>query len=175
MRAVYPQLLERPPYSTLPLIGLIFVIPFSRPFYRGSLFMNNGFEIKQKALYKTLQPVFCPALQETVYFNADGFHHLIFEKRRPRNTAERFYRLSLLPHIHEVVTNATQAKQKIISNDPPIITWELKHKFIKPNTNNKPCITKVIIIRKKPAGRLYFLSIMCKGWCRPRKKFLGII
>lgn len=137
--------------------------------------MSKTFEIKQKALYRTFQPIFCPALQETVYFNADGFHHLLFEDRRPRIPAERHYRLSLLPHVHDVISNSLQAKQEVKSVTPRIVTWSLSYKFVKENTNGKHCTTKVVVIRKKPAGRIYFLSVMCQRKCVGRKKFLGFI
>jgi hypothetical protein len=137
--------------------------------------MSKAFEEAQKKLYKTFQPVFCPALNEMVYFNADGFSHLLFENRRPRNANERVYRTSLLPYVHSVISNAPTAKEHIKSTTPPVTTWGLDYKLIKTGTNGKLCKVTVVVIRKKPKGQLTFLSVMCQRKCRPRKKFLGII
>ena len=148
--------------------GIIYLRPIGR-FYMAS------FEETQKQLYRSLQPVVCPALQEQVYFNSDGWNHLRFERRRPRSKAEKYYRLSLLPYVHAVISNAPQAKKEVKSADGSVITWSLSFALIKSNTNGKLCKVKVIVIRKKPGGKLYFLSVMCQRKCRNRKKFFGII
>jgi hypothetical protein len=130
--------------------------------------VSDPFEKRQKRLYKKLQPVWCPALEEMVYFNADGLHHLMYKDggRRPRTKNEQMYRLSLIPYITEVLSGAQSAELEIKSHDPPILTWSLEYPIFKDFGNGRKCPVKVIVIRKKNDGRLYFLSVMCKGKCK---------
>ena len=130
--------------------------------------MSDSFEKRQKRLYKTLQPVWCPALNEIVYFNADGLKHLLYKEggRRPRKKNEQRYRLSLIPYIHEVILSAQDTISEIKSKKPLITTWSLSHPVIKTIGNRRKCRVKVIVIRKKIDGRLYFLSVMCEGRCK---------
>ena len=113
----------------------------------------SGYIERQKAFYKSLTPVFCPALQDTVYFNADGLNHLLYVRRRPRSPTERHYRLSLVPHISEVISHATHAAKEIRSTSPLIVLWSLQH--------HVPRVGHItVVIRQAGAGRLYFLSTM---------------
>jgi hypothetical protein len=49
-------------------------------------------------IYKNTHKVFSPALNNYVYFTAEGFNHLVFKKSRElRNTSEQRMRFSLLP------------------------------------------------------------------------------
>jgi hypothetical protein len=114
---------------------------------------------EQKKLYKSLKPIYCSALQQTVYFNSTGLNHILYNRRRPRNHNEQHYRAGLIPFISDVISKATQAVKAIKSEDPLIITWSLKHtvndiKGIKQSV-------KVILI-KEGAGKIYFLSVMAK-------------
>jgi hypothetical protein len=121
--------------------------------------MPDNFEEKQKQLYKEFKPVYCPAMQETVYFNSDGFKHLIYSNRKgPRSRTERRRRLSLLPHVHEVISKSTQVMERIKSQNPVIVTWALQSEVLE--NNGKKHVIRVILIRKKPQGKLYFLSVM---------------
>ena len=46
---------------------------------------------KQKNFYKGVVSVFCPILNNTVYFTSDGFNHLLYESNRmPRKIGEQF-------------------------------------------------------------------------------------
>jgi hypothetical protein len=162
------------PCAQICFVLLLDLLLFDCP-ASGDFFMSATFEETQKELYKSFQPVFCPALQEDIHFNADGFHHLVYvqKKRRPRGKSERYYRLALLPYVHSVIANSLNAKPQIISTSPPVTAWGLSYKLIKSNTNGKLCTVKVVVIRKKPGGRLYFLSVMCQRKCKDRKRFLG--
>lgn len=137
--------------------------------------MSNSFEQKQKLFYKNFHSVFCPALQEEIFFDSTGLNHLIYKNRRPRPATERHYRLSLLPYVYSVIHNSKQAVLETISTDPLIQTWSLNFKLIKKGMNGQPCSVKVIVIRRKPGGKLYFLSTMCQRKCKDRKKLFGII
>ncbi len=115
----------------------------------------------QKAKYKKLQPCYCQAVQETVYFTADGLNHLLYHRRRPRNIKERAYRAVLINYIVEVITNATTATKKIdaqFSKDP---LWILEHE-VSARYKGKKQIIKVIL-QKNGAGNTHFLSVMSKS------------
>ncbi|OHA84402.1 MAG: hypothetical protein A2937_01530 [Candidatus Yonathbacteria bacterium RIFCSPLOWO2_01_FULL_47_33b] len=59
---------------------------------------------ERKTDYGTWVPVFCPALREYVYFNAQGFNHLRFKiDNTPRNPKEAMYKLGLLPLVRSVI------------------------------------------------------------------------
>lgn len=63
---------------------------------------------KQKAFYKSIVSVFCPLLNETIYFTSDGFLHLLYESnRRPRNINEQFMKLKCLNHVPLVLQKST--------------------------------------------------------------------
>jgi len=72
-----------------------------------SVFIEN-----RKKMYKKLKPCLCPAIGEMVYFTSDGLHHLLYYQRRPRNHNERHYRAGLIPHLTNVICNATKAKKE---------------------------------------------------------------
>jgi hypothetical protein len=114
---------------------------------------------QHKKLYKSLEPCFCPAIQEQVYFNADGLNHLLYKKRRPRNHNEQHYRMALIPHLQTVITNATQAVQKVLVTDPKVVTlWSMRYAVI----SGGMTLDIKVVLRKEGAGRIIFLSAMCK-------------
>lgn len=115
---------------------------------------DSNFIKKQKELYKALKSAFCPALQETVYFTADGLNHLLYNQRRPRSYSERHYRAILISYLKEVVKNATQAIKNIKSDNPLVVTWSLTHICRKEEVK--------VILKKYGSGRLIFLSAMSK-------------
>jgi hypothetical protein len=100
-----------------------------------------------------------------IYFNSEGLHHLLYDRRtqRPRIKSQRRYRLSLLPYIHIVLSNAIQAFEMIKSEDPLVVTWGLSFPVF---TNGVECEVKVVVIRNKPSGKLHFLSVMCERKCK---------
>lgn len=121
----------------------------------------------QKKLYKSLKPIYCSVLQQTVYFNSTGLNHILYNRRRPRNHNEQHYRAGLIPHISNVISKATQAVKVIKSENPLVITWSIEH-IVKDTKGNKQSV-KVILI-KNGDGNLYFLSVMAKKETKkPRK------
>ncbi len=139
-------------------VGLIFPLEKNHFDFIDYLYCVHMNEDEYKKQYKSLVPCYCPALKETVYFNQDGFHHLLFKNRRERSTDEKLYRLSLLPYIHEIIEKSATAKLRIKSENPLVKTWAISHRIIK--EDGIQCTAKVVVIRKKPNGRLYFLSVM---------------
>lgn len=130
--------------------------------------MPDSFKRQQIAYYRTLQPIECSALGERVYFNASGLRHLLYKGRRPRSHGEQHYRLGLLSYVRDVIEKAGYVTENIKSHEPLVVTWSLSCP-VKKGSTGKECMTKVILIRRNATGRLYFLSVMCQGLCRPEK------
>lgn len=118
-------------------------------------------EQELRAYYKTLTSCFSPALNDFVHFDANGLHHLLYRPNRggPRSKTERRYRLELLPHVREVIEMAIRAEPRMISKNPLVMTWNLTHVIRDRNSGVRE--VKVIVI-KRGAGTLYFLSTMSK-------------
>lgn len=65
--------------------------------------------IEQKAFYNSIVSIFCPILNETVYFTSEGFNHLLYENYgKPRTPAEKFMKLKCLSHVPKVVKNCSR-------------------------------------------------------------------
>lgn len=109
--------------------------------------MLGDFGEKQKELYKLFKPIYCPAMQELVYFPKSGLRHLLYKGQRPRSKSERNFRLSLLPYVQEVLLKAEIAVNRESGDESS--TWSLQCGKI-----------RVVVIRRKPGDRLCFLSVM---------------
>jgi hypothetical protein len=112
------------------------------------------------AYYSSLTPIFCPVLNDTVYFSSVGLTHLLYrgkKRRTRRSTAERIYRLSLLRYVPTVIQLSTKSVKLLKSAGPsPVITWALTYMI---RDTGRQIGIKVILIRKGE-GKLYFLSVM---------------
>lgn len=133
---------------------------YLRPIGRLLLMSRPDFIEQQKRLYKSLQPCYCPAIQATVYFNAEGLKHLLYDQRhRPRKPTERCYKLGLIDHIIQVITEAKSAIQRAHA-DPLCQLWVLG--WIEA-INEKGRRSKIkVILRKLGNGNVHFLSVMKK-------------
>ena len=73
--------------------------------------MVNIYELKkkQRAFYKSIVSVFCPILNDTVYFTSEGFNHLLYDRsnRKPRKISEQFMKLACLTHAPLVIQKCT--------------------------------------------------------------------
>lgn len=63
---------------------------------------------KYRVEYKKVHPIFSPAINEKVYFNMQGFKHLIFKGKHRRETKAIFNRLVLIPLIAPVIHNCKE-------------------------------------------------------------------
>lgn len=114
---------------------------------------------KQKKLYKSIVSIFCPILNETVYFTAEGFHHLIHKsnnKRRPIN--EQYLKLKCFDYAVEVIKNSsriieTRREQHLIKGkEKAVITYELI-------SDDKSHNRIAVIIEKIGEGKHKFRSV----------------
>lgn len=136
-------------------------------------------EIREVAefYYKSLDPIFCPALNETVTFSlSEGFHHIIHKsKGNTRDPKEQMMRFKLLKRgvsligltttyqefeETEVNVNQKMNKQKI-SVQKKMQYWGLI--AIIDNRKIK------VVLRKKGNGNLHFWSII-PAWTTSYKR-----
>ncbi len=73
-------------------------------------YKNNIYKLKQtkKIFYKSIVSIFCPVLNDTVYFTSEGFNHLLYDtNRKPRNIDEQFMKLQCLSYVPDVLEKST--------------------------------------------------------------------
>ncbi|MFA6340811.1 MAG: hypothetical protein WCX27_01025 [Candidatus Paceibacterota bacterium] len=123
---------------------------------------NSDFIEKQKKIYKSLKPCYCPAINDTVYFNAEGLRHLLYKENRPRNINEKHYRMGLIDHVVETISKSQKATVEIYDDSKAklwILDW-VKIETVFFGFKKKKSIK--VILRKIGNGKTHFLSIMCK-------------
>ena len=108
-----------------------------------------------KINYNEIGSIYCPILNKDIIFNAKGFHHLHYKPDgTPRNTAEKIYKLLLVPLAIPVIKNAVSIYEK--------------RKIEIPNSRKKGAkkikaiqyALTAIVGRKKPVGiRVIILEI----------------
>ncbi len=113
----------------------------------GETMLDYLFE-KEKArlLYKSLKPVFCPALQDWVHFNDHGFRHILVKNNRTRPKSDQIRRFRLLPRARKVISGAITYVYRQGKHDASF--WSVTDGKIK------------ILIRQINTGQKHFFSIM---------------
>ena len=129
--------------------------------------MTNIYNLKnkQRAFYKSIVSVFCPILNDTVYFTSEGFNHLLYESnRKPRNINEQFLKLKCLTYAPVVIQKCTlvsetrQIKKRVKGKSG--VHYELAYEVSRGNNIR-------VIIEKIGMGKHRFLSVMRHN--HPRK------
>lgn len=118
---------------------------------------------KQKAFYGRIVSLHCPVLNETVYFTARGFFHLVNKRgvdhrTYPRKPKEQHLKLMCLKYVPEVVENSTQVQMRRITvtlkgKPKQAIHYELVHKVVSGEEIR-------VVIEKVGSGKHRFLSVM---------------
>ena len=118
--------------------------------------MNHFDFIKQKRdEYRKLKPIYSYSLKEWIFFNADGFNHLLFRgNREHRNIKEQIFKLSLLLFVHTIIKNS----KKAIERRTHPLGKDIEYVAIDGYKNNKHI--KVVLKRKGKNGKLFFWSVM---------------
>jgi len=115
------------------------------------------------------KPVFCPVLNENVFFTTDGWKHLIYKPNgKDRKINEQYLKLCNLKYASYVIVNATGIdKETVTENDKgkeirvtAIISQPSKDEKIK------------VILQKVGAGRITFRSVMPLRHHNKKKKHL---
>lgn len=111
--------------------------------------------------YKSIVSVFCPILNETVYFGGVGFKHLLYENDGlPRNINEQYLKLKCLIHAPYVIKNCkTVSSTRVIKKK---VKGKMKEvtRFALICEVRKGIKMRVIIEKTGLTGKHQFLSIM---------------
>lgn len=114
---------------------------------------------QQKRLYQSIVSVFCPILNETVYFTSEGFHHLTNKSNNKRRSInEQYLKLKCFDHAVDIVKNSSRIvetrreKHVIKGKEKSVITYELV-------SNNTNCKCIAVIVEKIGAGKHKFRSV----------------
>jgi hypothetical protein len=128
---------------------------------------------ERRSYYKSIVSVFCPILEETIYFTAEGFNHLLFKSNRtPRNLSERYMKLMCLEFASvviekcEIVNETRKNTRTIKGKRKSVISHELVFEVVK----NKEIR---VVVDKIGTGKLKFRSIMPhnnKSKPKPKKR-----
>lgn len=128
--------------------------------------MTNIYDLKkkQRTFYKSIVSVFCPILNDTVYFTSEGFNHLLYDRsnRKPRSINEQFMKLQCLKHAPLViekcslVSETRSIERKIKGKKKSGIHYELIYEV----TSGEKIR---VIVEKIGTGKHKFLSVMRYG------------
>ena len=117
----------------------------------------SNFKREIREVYDKIGSVWCPAIQEEVYFNAKGFYHLRHETtREERSISEQKHKLSLVPHIKDIVQGMqVLVESRTINN---VVYTSLTGK---PQNHHRK--VKVILRKSRSTERTIFWSVMGGG------------
>ncbi len=125
-------------------------------------------KLKQKAYYKRINKVFCPALNDYVYFTSIGFWHLLYKStREPRSKDEKILRLNFLSYVKKVivgcgeVTRVRESETLIKGKFKNVTYYQLVHLVFMKKVR--------VIIKRVGNGKLHFLSVMPHSRGRNKK------
>lgn len=109
--------------------------------------------------YQSIGRVFCPILNSYVFFNADGFNHLIYRpNRKKRNVKEQRYKLDLFGLVIPAMKQSKQLEQwRFVGDrgdDHDVQYYALVHAV-----GRKPVEIRVIV-RRTGDGQFNFHSVM---------------
>ncbi|HAM88717.1 MAG: hypothetical protein US83_C0003G0044 [Candidatus Falkowbacteria bacterium GW2011_GWC2_38_22] len=130
---------------------------------------NNNFEnIKKSAesFYGKIGKVNCPALKELVYFNSEGFNHLLYKNKSVRTQKEQALKLKFLAIGKEIIELST-TYQEYDESLKEIQVKQFKRKVMKTVMIKywglvaiiRGCRVKVIV-RQIGEGKKHFWSVM---------------
>jgi hypothetical protein len=117
---------------------------------------------ERKAWYKTVGKVYCPILNEYIFFNSKGFYHLRYDTfGKARTRSEQAYKMGLLPLVIPVIKNATKIHDyKKQQYSKPLgkyfEIWELKEVV----GSQKTLVS--VVLRRIGTGNITFLSVWKK-------------
>lgn len=116
--------------------------------------------IEKKKFYKKIISIYCPVLNEVVYFTSEGFNHLLYKRHKtPRTIKEQYMKLMCISYITSVVQNAQKIsetriiKRKIHNEWKNTIYYELVYE-VYPEMNIR------VILEKTGSGKIKFKSVM---------------
>lgn len=114
--------------------------------------------------YKKLQPIACPAFgNELIYFNRNGFNHLVRAGKRARSVREQIRRVRLFERVVSIlsISKSFQKYRKLeryIVDNPNGKSTAQFWAFICKKKGN----TVIVLIRQLNNGHKHFFSVMNK-------------
>lgn len=115
---------------------------------------------QRRDFYKKISFVFCPVLNENIYFTSNGFNHLLYESnRKPRKLSERCLKLECLKYAPKVLRQSQI--QPTVRQVNRIVKGVVKAVFQYGVTYEvQSGRTMRVIIEKVGNGKMTFLSVM---------------
>lgn len=115
---------------------------------------------KRRIFYKQIVSIFCPILNESVYFTSEGFNHLLYERhKKPRSISEQYMKLQCLVYVPDVIKNCMRI------TDTRLVLRNIKGKLKK--AKHFELVYEVstgakirVIIEKVGTGKHKFKSVM---------------
>ncbi len=124
---------------------------------------------RRRSDYRTWSPIYCSAVNEQVFFSANGFNHLRFNTdNSPRSPREAMYKLGLLPLVRPVIYAATRV-QKYERRFSPVggstkkIIKEIEYWALEAIVGKQNTKIRVILRRIVGSNRIQFWSVMKLG------------
>jgi len=120
---------------------------------------------KRKKEYIKIKKIYCSCLQEYIYFNAKGFHHLKHGVTgRKRITKEQIYKLQLMPLVIPVIKKAKKINEhkwkKVKINRKKKSTKKKVEYWSLVEIVGRKSIKIKVILRKVGNGKIIFWSVM---------------
>src|SRR3989344_6537468 len=119
---------------------------------------------KQRLIfYKSLQPIYSPALKEKIYFTSEGFKHLIYESSgSPRVSAEQYLKLMYLKYVPDIIQECRAVSKIRVDKSNGIKWFELIHKA-------KGFGPVRVVVKRMVSGKFVFVSVMPHGRSKKRR------
>jgi len=115
---------------------------------------------EHRKYYKSIVSVFCPILEDTIYFTSEGFNHLIYKTHtRPRKRNEIFMKLMCLKNATEIISKCSvisktrKIERNVKGKEKEMICHELVYKVKKGKEIR-------VVVGKIGSGKLKFVSVM---------------
>ena len=129
------------------------------------LIVTNQQRKKTRGVYNAFGRAWCPAFNEYVAFNNEGFRHLIWQQERQRSKKEQTRRFALLTHAKDIIEKtheyaAYRVEEKVskakwygakTKNVSRAQFWELNREIESRHIS--------VIIRQVGNGKKHFFSI----------------
>lgn len=110
---------------------------------------------EKRSWYKKIGKVFCPVLNEWVFFNAQGFRHLRYNGfGKERDKKQQIFRINLLQYSISVIKLAQNVSEHRIYRKmgTNVQYWRLEYLASKKDSI-------VVILRRVGSGKIIFYSI----------------
>ena len=109
---------------------------------------------RTRIYYRSIEKVFCHALNKNVYFDDAGWRHFLYQRKGRRPIADQLRRFRLLSHAPNVLSDSPIASYRKFGSEKIVHLWS----FV--SLRNKTTIR--VVVRQINDGRAHYLSVMDK-------------